>query len=210
MQIPQYGQEAGGQGLQVAEVGVIFLSRLISALGLCQPRAAPSPAQLAAPAWSLRPGRSQLRVSSSPRLGSVSVGLLCCGDHQWGYTGPGYLPTLTQDHGWHQDRQHLQTCHQAGRQSQGEGNYRPLCTRDTCPQWYPVTYCTRGHVRGTLAMWWHEARTCGQRHVMVRVDCQNWIIHHSGSKPVSLGLHQPRPNVTIMHRKFCLLTSMAS
>ena len=45
MQIPQYGQEAGGQGLQVAEVGVIFLSRLISALGLCQPVSEPPPAR---------------------------------------------------------------------------------------------------------------------------------------------------------------------
>ena len=68
MQIPQYGQEAGGQGLQVAEVGVIFLSRLISALGLCRVpaclRAAPSPAQLAAPAsaWSLRPPLSALSL----------------------------------------------------------------------------------------------------------------------------------------------------
>ena len=157
-------------------------------------------------AWSLRPQLSAVSVSS---LASAQSQSDCCADSEvitvsLSYTGPGYLPTLTQDHGWHQDRQHLQTRHQAGRKSQGEGNYR-----DTCPQWYKW-HTAHAATWGTLAMWWHEARTCGQRHYMVRVDCQNWTIHHSGSKSVSLWRHQPRSNVTIMHRKFCLLTSMAS
>ena len=78
-----YGQ-AAGQGLQVAEVGVIFLSR--SALG-SRPVPGLCPAQLAAPG----PGQQRLVTAPSAlalspgsslftRLDSVSVGLLCCRD----------------------------------------------------------------------------------------------------------------------------------
>ena len=72
MQIPQYGQEAGGQGLQVAEVGVIFLSRLISALGLCQPgsqsRPQPGPASGPSLVTAPRPLSAQSLLLASPRL----------------------------------------------------------------------------------------------------------------------------------------------
>lgn len=71
MQIPQYGQEAGGQGLQVAEVGVIFLSRLISA---CASQSRPQPGPARGPGQRLVTAPPALS-SESPRLASPRLSL---------------------------------------------------------------------------------------------------------------------------------------
>ena len=83
---PSLGRRQGRQawqGLQVAEVGVIFLSRLISALPACAWSVSARPSERPRPrlamAWSLRPQLSAVSVSS---LASAQSQSDCCADSE--------------------------------------------------------------------------------------------------------------------------------
>ena len=182
---------------------------------LCAPRVClvcVSPAQLAAPApasHGLVTAPSALgSLSLLTRLGSVSVGLLCW---QWGDHSEATQGRATCQH-WHKTMADTKTA-----------NISKLVIKQAGRAKEKVTIVTRApsdtsdilHTRPREGPWPCRVMTWGPHLWPASLHGQGWLskLDHTpftGSKSVSLWRHQPRSNVTIMHRKFCLLTSMAS
>ena len=183
---------------------------------LCAPRlclVCLSPAQLAAPApasaWSLRPQLSALSLL----LASAQSQSDCCADSEVITVRLHRLtPGRATCQHWHKTMADTKTANisklvikQAGRAKEKVNivTRAPSDTSDIL------------HTRPREGPWPCRVMTWGPHLWPASCYGQGWLskLDHTpftGSKSVSLWRHQPRSNVTIMHRKFCLLTSMAS